>query len=1197
MSLSEIILSEQNIYNAIYALPSYISEVNLLDKKDRDLLAKLADKFDFYSDDAIAKTIDECRKRLENILNSKELFYISVYFKLKKCDENQKAVFRPLHTASLIDQICMAALLMPLMFEDTDGTRRLSELSQMLPHNFFGNIPSERVDSIFVNWADKYRQYTETVNNKCREYIKTREYAKEISFDLKDFFPSVNPALIFNFITRKLQSKYTEQEDYETLRRVVAKLLYFKIKKENLEGWEDVYYPNSKCQNSTDYYVNRGIAQGLPQSYFFGNLCMIEISRIMSSETKLKDSEAFFYVDDSVVFAKQVGDSGDSAKQADDFDQLIKNLNNRVKKELCDNNKYRDSMGKGIVPSDYMERQQKLEYNIEFHDKSKSTICNIEDSFKGLQSLFRIQRKVSMGGWMKGNIDEVDDHISLKKLEALEKVVDNQIKLARNAQSDKEQTGQANKTRLKWLYRYRKYFIYRKRKLQMMVEGEYTLPMRQSFEKRFHFEKLVNAKSEDERKKTIEEIFEVFEEEIFNHELTMISNSISHSDFAEFGKKVKAFERKLAETETEENAHKSAYLYYHRVINALSEPTTCADKYASLCQLIKRSSPYRNLEEVLRKLSKEQDISSTSFWKWLNILPQDTTENDKEGNMKLPHYTMFVFRNSNEFKRMILNCCFSMLSKVPVADNLILLRTDNRPIRYYDIRILTMLRNYRFDCERFFEFLRSLDIEDLNERMSIDLSVLEAIGIFRQRVQDPLNVDKLIQTHRIVKSLWHNGSKFLNAYTLHNQEHAVALIKNVIKQVNNIDYFNLKAIDYFLLFQACYLHDISMVIHPKVSSFNETNPDAENIISQWMYEIRRISQDISNTFEDNRFNNEKVFKLRKEIGRVLIKAFQEVFDFFENKVRSNHAADSASCIRTWQKSMLSFLTELEAEIIAKVSHSHMWDCTDVYAMKSRAKEELVSLKYMLILLRMADLLDLTNERIDYHILKQNREQMNLVSRFHWISHLITDDFKLDVDYDVKEVKDLSDHPITENIHIDIFLNTDIMANINIKEDERCQGKNPSLEMRNPNSAPKKSDNCTKIDSAETEERVNKDSVETEEPANKSANDESTDFKKDGGTRTDKNLRRCIEYRPDCKKEDGCKLCKNRTDDKHRDCPFLCVWMMKKHEWLLTEVAEMKKYLNTVNSDLIKTDFVVRFYLSNGRKLDSEFYDDIMQYLS
>ena len=34
---------------------------------------------------------------------------------------------------------------------------------------------------------------------------------------------------------------------------------------------------------------------------------------------------------------------------------------------------------------------------------------------------------------------------------------------------------------------------------------------------------------------------------------------------------------------------------------------------------------------------------------------------------------------------------------------------------------------------------------------------------------------------------------------------------------------------------------------------------------------------------------------------------------------------------------------------------------------------------------------------------------------------------------------------------------------------------------------------------------------------------------------------------------------------------------KKHEWLFAELAELKYYLNSVNSNLIKSDIKVRFF--------------------
>ena len=62
------VISEQNIYNAIYGLNSYIFEKGLLSKKDLKLYYKLQDKYDFYTVNLVIK---KCKEKLINILVGK----------------------------------------------------------------------------------------------------------------------------------------------------------------------------------------------------------------------------------------------------------------------------------------------------------------------------------------------------------------------------------------------------------------------------------------------------------------------------------------------------------------------------------------------------------------------------------------------------------------------------------------------------------------------------------------------------------------------------------------------------------------------------------------------------------------------------------------------------------------------------------------------------------------------------------------------------------------------------------------------------------------------------------------------------------------------------------------------------------------------------------------------------------------------
>lgn len=131
-------------------------------------------------------------------------------------------------------------------------------------------------------------------------------------------------------------------------------------------------------------------------------------------------------------------------------------------------------------------------------------------------------------------------------------------------------------------------------------------------------------------------------------------------------------------------------------------------------------------------------------------------------------------------------------------------------------------------------FVKSLNGRDVSNQMGIDMALLSVIGTFVSTVRDPEWVDGLVQTHRITKGLWYNGSKFLNSYTLHNEEHAVTLINQSVHIVKTIDYFVLKPIDYYILFLSCYLHDISMVIHPDMYMVSPSNSEIMALISEQM---------------------------------------------------------------------------------------------------------------------------------------------------------------------------------------------------------------------------------------------------------------------------------------------------------------------------------------------------------------------------
>lgn len=312
-SLYNKVTSPEEVYKAIYALESYIFEKHLLDEDDYNTYIQLQDK---YNESFINFFTEECIARIKEVLDTDAFFDCKVFFRPKKYDKDSGEVdFRPLHTASLKDQVCMVVLLSALMFDDSKGKRKLSAISRLLPANFYGNIPSTNLCEIFKPWYKQYKNYSDNIIEANKRFVDTKKYKYEVTLDLEKFFPSINPAFIHSYITSKWNVNATE-EDKAYLAKILVKLLYFNtsIPDELTEHYYPDSIPKSKCR------FNIGIAQGLPQAYFFGNICM---SIISTFENNLLDGESFYYVDDSVAFSNEnIGQ--------DELDKLVEDINAKI---------------------------------------------------------------------------------------------------------------------------------------------------------------------------------------------------------------------------------------------------------------------------------------------------------------------------------------------------------------------------------------------------------------------------------------------------------------------------------------------------------------------------------------------------------------------------------------------------------------------------------------------------------------------------------------------------------------------------------------------------------------------------------------------------------------------------------------------------------------------------------------------------
>lgn len=1007
MNVHQRIKDKRNIYAAIYGLESYVFDKGLLDTEkaikttsgetiavnDLELYYRLSDK---YNIPFIEQVVEICEKRLSSILSEKdELFDITVYFRLKNYEDG-KLSYRPLHTARLTDMICMVCILNVLMFDDDweKGTRKLSDLAKLIPHNFFGNIPSTNVQYLFHKWQNKYQEYSENVINHCREYQQNHTYLTEVCLDIKNFFPSISPKWLYSYIVRKMQLAH--QDDLDELKMAVAKLLYFNIQASNMAGWEAQYYPEGTAIELRDFYMNCGIPQGLPQSYFFGNLCMIEIKNTLMKDDYFK-GDAYFYVDDSVIYVESSYDEGAFNGKLQKLNKELSEICKKHQSEACDVDQY--------IATRYVDFQNELDYTIRFHEEGKSVATPIDMTDRQYGLIANLHLQASMSSRILWGLDELDDTISLNKLRALNDVVSSEIE----KQASKSPTHKVS-SRLKLLRRFKRYFLYRERLLSLRENDDSYQNMVDHFVANFV------------EYKDITKWFEQADEEIFSAEYRMLIQQGTVKEAEDLCAQIKGLELKIIKEATKQDIPENPYLYYAKDTTvAVFMKKYMRDEYGYLkCYARENYLGLKGLDSS-KRLDKFHQF----------------TENLKEDD-SLPYtekdLIRFVRENTPEYDRKILNAYFSELMSIEPSDTLIFARANARKINYAELRILAYLRNKQFNVNKFVAFENGINKDDVSNQMAIDMGLLSALSIFITYVKDPDRVDDLIKTHQITKGLWYNGSKFLYSYTLHNEEHAVTLINKSIELSNRIDYFSLKDSDYYILFLACYLHDISMVIHPDLHELSSVKDlKSNNFISEKMDEMKE---------EVRKYNTIKNGDARiKEAGNFIVTIFDEVYNYYEEYVRSRHAKDSARFILDQEKSLFKYLEPTLLSVVAKVSESHGADVYEIYGPRSTAKDDVVSLKYLMLLIRLADLQDVANDRVNYYLLRQNLKNLSMTSRFHWISHLVTDKIELETQYSVLKPKESDEKPeqiIVETINLNLFLN--YKQQIEASKRLQCQGR-------------------------------------------------------------------------------------------------------------------------------------------------------------
>ncbi len=972
LSIRERLFSRQNIYLALYSVESYISNRELLDKEDKEELSRLKDKF---NEENIEKWIGKIKERLHQLIDDIHYLHAKIFFKPKKYDtENDKVIFRPLHSSSLLDQITAVAMLNILIYDfDADNKISMSNFSRLIPHNFYGNRVAYEPEKLFKPWQEQYKEYTSKANDYYRNFHENGEYKWEVNLDLENFFPSINPVCLYNYIVQQIPVEYSE-EDKKMLCKILEKLIFVEIEKLSKEDLE--IYLGGKKHKSCKFAI--GLPQGLPQSYFLANLLMVEVEKFYKN---ILPGEMVFYVDDSAVFTNEIID-------VEDFGQKIKSVNETITAWM---NGLYENNNQFLSPELLSFVSEKIDlYGINIHPPGdKSTISNIADSKKGEVYIHCIGRETSKTAFdINTSFSDEESKILLNKTESILKVVNKELEQIDLELKDEQLTVDDKKYKesyKKKLVRYKKFFKYRYKDLQYMQESD-TQSLQEELLNDLKF-----LDDNGDKQSSLSEFFEMYNEDTLGATISFVLKAMREmgEDYSVLVEKIIKLNHLLFGKDNK----KSSYLYvaYREYIEQFQYEITEVSAYTTLKRLVKERTSY---------VRKKADNIKTNFLK--NELKRIHGEYPIKDIMGSGFYNTanVVITNSCEIQRRCINALLSGLMQIEISDDVVLQKNNNRKITYSELRILIYLRNTHFALEDF-EKAKEDFVRDEYQH-AIDYSIIQVLGVFRTFVSVPAYIDNLILVHKYTCDVWKNGSKHLYFYTLHNQEHAVDLIQNSLKIIRAIDYIDISKNDYYVLFIACYLHDISMVTFPNLDSIQSGAFESNKIYSDF---VKNIREELKNSNLAKR----PVKKLLKEY-------YLRVDSFYEKLVRDNHAKNSATEIRNRHE--LSFIDSALREIVAEVSEAHGYNVNDIYKIKSTASSKLWSQKFTKIILRLADLLDMSNYRVSALVLNHNLDNMGDASRFHWLSHLITTGYEIETDYyldENKKVNFLEKNSIVEKI--------------------------------------------------------------------------------------------------------------------------------------------------------------------------------------
>ncbi|WP_280684581.1 MULTISPECIES: hypothetical protein [unclassified Breznakia] len=387
---------------------------------------------------------------------------------------------------------------------------------------------------------------------------------------------------------------------------------------------------------------------------------------------------------------------------------------------------------------------------------------------------------------------------------------------------------------------------------------------------------------------------------------------------------------------------------------------------------------------------ENNDLVNPSFINFDNVFfKKDEKNNDKDTeliifNVYPSEYNELEIKiESSEYKKLFTSF-FMELFKL---DDTILIKRNGTPLEFWEYRIMAYLNYRSFDLNAFFNMVSEMLDECDYFCGEVDFNYDKVRKLIDLELGSSNDKDIILQLHYYLENIWKNGSKDLTFFTLHNQEHSLELVQNYsLMNEKLLGYLNLNKDEKFILFAACYLHDVGML--NGVTSNEKV--DQNNGVIATLY--GKINEMLSKMQDKN--SNKKFEGFLYDIYSIT----DLVSSTLEGKVRNDHPKTSKKMI---EKNDFLPLSGHERSLIARVSENHAYKASKIFGQEDYHvfRGRRIDVRKISFWLRLLDLSDITKKRVSHEVFAQYFDRLGPISTFHWIKHFCVNDIEFSVSQD------------------------------------------------------------------------------------------------------------------------------------------------------------------------------------------------------